>query len=202
MSSRLPRRPAEGATQAATPDVVRELTRDEMGKLMSAPEFSEAVTLLSGNLVLNDGRAERALNIREVEPFTELLRKDMIADFDSRPREFGQTFITWSRGFPQLNVVVDPEKKSVVQIRLIEENGKPVTFNGILSQLDLAKQGGEDFKSYKTRVNAKLDGINLSDTDPSQILKLADSAKAVHQIRQRVQEDTAQNSLGRFVATE
>lgn len=167
------------------------------------PAYREAINLLQQNLVLTTPRGERMeLGIAEVEPFDSMLTPGDESAFDSMGREYGDVLILWRRGHPQLNIVVDPRKKSIVCIKKVILDGQAVSFRTVLEEL-LKRDGKKRIDLKKIRIYAKgLDGLNvdnpLKEDDPEIIIKSSPRTE-ISTIREATERKVAENSLGVFV---
>lgn len=176
---------------------VADFTAAEFDHFKTHPAGAKAVELLNQALVIQTPNGHVTMEIVEVEPFASLLQKSHIEDFDKKRRNAGDVFLTWFRGSPQLNIVIDPEARSVVCVKSVKLDGKPATIPAALTLMGLATDKFKDRGAYRTAVDSSLDG-KATDGGPRskiRLVELAESTAAVLNIR-RVVKGQAENSLG------
>lgn len=176
---------------------VADFTTAEFDHFKTHPAGAKAVELLNQALVIQTPNGPVTMEIVEVEPFASLLQEGHVEDFDKKRRNVGDVFLTWFRGSPQLNIVVDPENRSVVCVKSVKIDGKPITIPAALTLMGLSTSGFDDRKAYRTAVDSALDG-KATDGGPRsriRLVELAENTAAVLNIR-KVVKAQAENSLG------
>ena len=171
-----------------------ELVRDDsatVAELMKNPAFEYARGLLGQEMVFNIGGDEITGEIIETEAFGSLEQDRHVTDFDGvNPKlEEGQVFVTWYRGRPNVNVVVDPEKRSVVCIKRIRADKKRAVsalLGGLLEPKNESPYDGDTAK-YEKEQSVMLNGKDIN--DPTSIVSVREG------------EETSANVVNKFKLT-
>lgn len=176
---------------------VADFTAAEFDHFKTHPAGEEAVGLLNQALVIQTPNGPVTLEIVEVEPFASLLQDGHIQDFDRKARNRGDVFLTWFRGSPQLNIVVDRRERSVVCVKSVKIDGKPVTISAALALITLDRNKFKNSEAYRTAADSALDGkaTNGGPRSKIRLVELAENTAAVLSVR-KVIKDQADNSLG------
>ena len=172
-----------------------------MDDLFKEPSFHDAYALLSKALTIQTRRGPVQMEIIEAEPFVNLVSDNHIQLFDRAKRERGEILLTFPRGFPQMHMVVDPEKRSIVWIKKLRLNGKTYNLEELLREFfGMKKESYKDSGSYGAAVTKLLEGKQLLNEDPDSRLRVEENAQPgnVNDIRRRVAK-SAENSLGTFI---
>ena len=111
---------------------------------VKADAFSTILNTLGKTLVVkaNNG-TETRVRLREIEGFADLSRAAYQRGFETKPRATGEIFVSWHRGSPTANLVVDPNEQSVIALRagVTGANDKPVDIitSAVLEALGIAR---------------------------------------------------------------
>lgn len=119
---------------------------------LKSPEAQQALRLLQSRLLVTDQATgqQESLDIEQVETYDQGLDPRYAKAFDSKERKPGTLFVVKFRGTALVNIVVDPDKKSVVYVK--EVSGGNSESRSLAS--NLKRLIGEDFIE-------KLDGMPL-----------------------------------------
>lgn len=119
---------------------------------LRSPEAQKALDLLQSRLLVRDATSGQmeGLDIEQVETYDRGLDPRYAKVFDSKERRPGTLFVIKFRGTALVNVVVDPEKRSVVYIKAVSS----VNGDSASPASNLKRLLGDDFVE-------KLDGASL-----------------------------------------
>ena len=123
------------------------LPMEKMQQLLTNPAYAEAVRLFSQDIVLRNQTEEVRAQLAEAmlfDPISPSFNRSFSgAGFE---RKKGQLFVPVRRGWPQPNVVVnpDPQNSSVIQLNKVIANGREASFGSLLKSMFPDK----DFDGY------------------------------------------------------
>ena len=122
-----------------------DIPKEKMEQLLTSPAYAEAVRLFSQDIILRHQAGEIRSQLAEAMLF-DPISSGFETSFSKFEREKGQLFVPIRRGWPQPNVVTnpDPEKSSVIQINKVIVNGQEGSFGSLLK----ITFPGDDFDGY------------------------------------------------------
>lgn len=146
-----------------------------------------AQELLNSTLrIRQQSGSEADMDILKTELFDGLIDPRYIKLFDDKPnRQRGEAFVTLQRGFPKLNVVVDPRKKSVICISAWRTpNGKvETTTSQLFSDYLGIDRGSMTFDAYKGRLLTQIDGRQLFNQGPEALIQVVRNEAIIDRLR-------------------
>lgn len=169
--------------------------------LLAQPSFHDAYALLSKAMAVQTKRGSVQLEIIEVEPFMELNNPKHIEAFERSERQRGEILLTFPRGYPQMHMVVDPEKKSIVWIKKLRLDGKTFNLEDLLREFfGVKRESFKDFGAFTAAVSKLLEGKQLLGEGSDSKLRVEEATQpgSVNDIRRKVAKST-ESSLGTFI---
>jgi hypothetical protein len=148
----------------------QEMTEAEAKSLLSNPAYKEALALFANDIVLNGAKSVRA-QIAELKVF------DPISDgynncFNKFERNKGELFVPVRRGWPQPNVVTNPNPNSpaVVQVNKVLVENEEVSF-GSLVHRQFPKKDFDGYDLYSAKEGSDMHLAPLSKAPSVTILR-------------------------------
>jgi hypothetical protein len=134
----------------------------------------EAVNLFANELVLKNATEEVRAKFAELKVF------DPISDtfnktFGKLKREKGQLFVPVRRGWPQPNVVTNPDEENpaVIQVNKVLVDGKETSFGSLLK----AQFPGKDFDGYDLKNAQPGSEVSLAPTGETPALDIINNTR-------------------------
>lgn len=179
------------------------LTTAELEILRTEDSFKMLQRIFSRVLTIEGQEGE--FELKKLEAFSNLdgQGERHKKGFDERERIPGEVFVAWMMGSPILTIVVDPEKRSLVRINEVEQEGRKLSIKALLEGAGYKRNDYPDAASYKAAVTDFIDGQQTMSTTYESSINLVEPKETeldpVFSIRKDTKAKIANNSFGTFL---